>query len=414
MDSSQSVSIINDESIGLMQAVELMVFFSLPNYQNITNDELDSYIKREQSAKLSQLIKTIKIGTLNGKLVLDPSGAKFPNGSPRHAIEECTVNKKEFISWLKKNSLSTPRLEYWFEANGFKENQTAPEYLIDKDVYQIIRYIIDSSAESLRMQRRTVSHQRIEPLSHSRKPLPMEKFARWKKDITTEPNFPDKLSSERAPSPICKEGMKEVLFNEQSLPISINETTREISPIDPSNFIEIIETASCMTEGKDGLIEAIPSKESNNDERTLLIYSLKLFGVQTDLILTEITEEDLRCLLNFIKPPEKPDPKHLADKNDRNRKLKVKAINYMLGEIKSECICSHDKLANFALKNNTEWNDTDRTLSPSQLKDLSKLIVLPERRYISNQHSAVSQYRPANCKCRKPGHQSKLNPSKIT
>lgn len=151
--------------------------------------------------------------------------------------------------------------------------------------------------------------------------------------------------------------------------------------------------------------DTVVQSEEVQERRTLLLNSLRLNGIETDLILPKITAVDMKYLYDLIKPPEKPDPVNLAAKNDGIRKRKVKATNYMLRQIQAGCRCNHPNLAKVAFEHNSEWNDTpNKTLSPSQLKELSMLIVLPERRYSSNQHTANSLYKPASCKCSRPGH----------
>lgn len=157
--------------------------------------------------------------------------------------------------------------------------------------------------------------------------------------------------------------------------------------------------------------EVQSQKPEDYESRILLLNSLKLYGVATNLILPQISPEDLKCLLKLISPPETPDPAHLAGKNDENRKRKVKAINFMLQQIKSKCICNHFNLAKFALANHNEWND-DKPLSLPQLKELSILIVPPERRYSSNQHTKNPLYDSTQCKCQQPNHKPASRPAK--
>lgn len=151
--------------------------------------------------------------------------------------------------------------------------------------------------------------------------------------------------------------------------------------------------------------EVQSQKPEDNESRILLLNSLKLYEVDTNLILPQIFTEDLKHLLILISPPETPDSAHLAEKNDRIRKRKVKAINFMLQQIESKCKCNHSNLAKVALKNFDEWKDaSEKLLSPAQLKELSILIVPPERRYSSNQHTKNPLYDPSQCKCQKPNH----------
>lgn len=153
-------------------------------------------------------------------------------------------------------------------------------------------------------------------------------------------------------------------------------------------------------------------QEPRGKIRNLLLNSLKLHGIDTELVLPEISDDDLKSLLKLIAPPETPDLAHLAGKNENNRKRKIKATNYMLVLIRSDCKCNHSRLANFTFKTN-EWNETpNKPLSTSQLKELSILIVPPERRYRQNQHIKNSPYDPAACKCQKPEHKSALRSAK--
>lgn len=195
---------------------------------------------------------------------------------------------------------------------------------------------------------------------------------------------------------ICTSSMEEKVDKAKDVDLNISEkaegdlpTTVETDKKNNSSAIDPVETID-------------PSV--NVPEQRPYLFSLKLFGIDTEHIHPRITADDLKSLLSLISPKEKPDPVNLAGKNDRIRKLKVKATNYMLRQIQPDCICNHVNLAKFALKNNTEWNDTDKTLSLPQLKELSVLIVPPERRYVSNQFTDNSTYIPASCKCSKHGN----------
>lgn len=145
------------------------------------------------------------------------------------------------------------------------------------------------------------------------------------------------------------------------------------------------------------------------DSKIHILSTLKLKGIDADLIHSIISADDLNRIYKIISPPETPDPPHLARKNNDNRRRKVEAINYMLQQIKSDCICNHVNLAKVASMHNNEWNDTpDKTLSSAQLKELSMLIVPPERRYASNQHTKKYKYDPSACKCELPNHKPSL------
>jgi hypothetical protein len=150
----------------------------------------------------------------------------------------------------------------------------------------------------------------------------------------------------------------------------------------------------------------VTNKQDSDDEgkKRLLLDSLKLKGVNTDLILDCVTTVDLHCLNGLITPPEKPDPVNVAEKNEKNRRLKVQAVNFMLQQIKSDCLCNHVNLAQVALDHKGEWADIPKAISHDKLKELSKLIVPPNRRLISNQHTKSPLYDSSACKCQIPGH----------
>lgn len=199
-------------------------------------------------------------------------------------------------------------------------------------------------------------------------------------------------------------GTEEIVY----LPMVFSEWAIKTLPSFPQGLYDAV--TNFVKEGKNDTPKTNEGSSSQLVEVTdvskiHLLNSLQLNGIDTELIIPEISADDLKRLFDLIKPPVEPDPVHLANKNKGIRQRKVKATNFMLQQIKANCICNHSKLAGVALKHDNDWNITpDKKLSHDQLKALSMLIVPPERRHNSNQHTIDPIYKPSECNCQQPNH----------
>jgi len=147
-----------------------------------------------------------------------------------------------------------------------------------------------------------------------------------------------------------------------------------------------------------------PLPKKDDPDASLWLDRLTLHGIDTNLLLPEMSLADLQQLSALTTPRETPDPPNLARKNTELRCNKIKALNFMLISIHTGCNCNHVNLAKFALNHQNEWLAFDRPLSQNQLKEISICIVPPNRRYRKNQHTEAADYDPSACKCDLPNH----------